>query len=81
MTTKKLREMIRMLRDERIAYTTLSVSAGAITLDGVVDLKTDSKPAKVEPRETMFERYAGDLARQPATGKPSDMVPEEALVE
>jgi hypothetical protein len=80
MTAKQLREFILWLRKERIAYTTLS--AGGVTLDGVVDLKMVSteKPAPAQPRETMFEKYGAELMKAPA-GKPSDAVPDEALVE
>jgi hypothetical protein len=80
MTTKKLREMIRMLRDERIAYTTLSVSAGAVTLDGVIDMKAaaETRPTPPAPRETAFERYGAELLRQPQA-KANEVIPEEAM--
>ena len=80
MTTKQLQSFILWLRKERISYTTLS--AGGVTLDGVVDLKVETAPADKtppEPRLSMFEKYAGDLMRKPAT--PNDIVPDEAIVD
>ena len=78
MTLKQVQSLVLWLRKERISYTTLS--AGGVTLDGVVDGKAvdDAKPRKEEPRQTAFERYGADLLRQP-TAKKSDSIPEEAL--
>lgn len=80
MTIKQIQSFMLWLRRERIAYATLS--AGGVTLDGVVDLKmvTQEKPTPAQPRETMFERYGAELLRQPAA-KPSEGIPDEALVE
>lgn len=78
MTTKQFQALVKWLRSERISYTTLS--AGGITLDGVVDLKmVEQEPTKPEPdRPSMYERYGADLLRQPSS-KASDMIPDEAL--
>lgn len=78
MTTKQLQTLIKWLRAERISFST--ISAGGITLDGVVDLKmAEFEPAKPEPdRPSMYERYGADLLRQPSA-KASDMIPDEAL--
>ena len=81
MTTKQLQSFILWLRKERISYTTLS--AGGVTLDGVIDLKAEQptgKPTPVEPRESMYERYGAELLKQPAA-KPTETVPDEALLE
>ena len=80
MTTKQFQALVKWLRSERISYTTLS--AGGITLDGVVDLKmVEQEPTKLEPdRPSMYERYGADLLRQPSA-KPSDLVPDEAMTE
>ena len=81
MTTKQLQAFILWLRRERISYTALS--AGGVTLDGVIDLKAEQptgKPTPVEPRESMYERYGAELLKQPAA-KPTETVPDEALLE
>lgn len=81
MTTKQLQAFILWLRREKIAYTTLS--AGGVKLDGVVDMKIEQptdKPIPVEPRESMFERFGAELLKQPAA-KPTEMVPDEAMLE
>ena len=78
MTTKQLQAFIKWLRAERISYTTLS--AGGVTLDGVVDLKAvdESKPTKPEEKQTMYQRFGGALLTQPSA-KRSDAVPDEAM--
>lgn len=80
MTVKQVRELITWLRKERISYTTLS--AGGITLDGVVDMKAvdEAKATPEEPRPTMYQKYGGALLSQP-TVKKNDAVPDEAMVE
>lgn len=78
MTLKQLKEFVLWLRKERIAYTTLS--AGGVTLDGVVDMKTEKPMVKPELRESMYERYGSELLKQPAA-KPTEQVPEEALID
>lgn len=80
MTTKQLRELIIMLRKEKITYTHLS--AGGIVIDGVIDGKIEREATKTEPvaRESMYERYGAELLKQPAA-KPNELVPEEALLE
>ena len=81
MTTKQLQAFILWLRRERISYTTLS--AGGVTIDGVIDLNAEQptgKPTPVEPRESMYERYGAELLKQPAA-KPTETVPDEALLE
>ncbi len=76
---KTLQSFILWLRREKIAYSHLS--AGGVTLDGVVDMKIESRPAdKAEPRETMFEKYGAELLKQPAA-KPSETTPDEAFLE
>jgi len=71
-----------MLRKEGIAYTTLTV--GDVTLDGVIDTKADIAAAEqrkpAEPRPTMYEKFGAELLKQP-TAKPSETVPEEALLD
>lgn len=62
MTIKQVRELILWLRKERIAYTTLT--AGGVTIDGVVDGKLErAQPAKAERRPTMYEQYGGELMK------------------
>ena len=79
MTPKQLREFILWARSERISFTT--ISAGGITLDGVVDGKADAPPPpKPEPRPTAYERYGGGLLQQPNT-KQKDTIPDEAIVD
>lgn len=80
MNIKQVQALIVMLRKERITYTTLS--AGGITLDGVVDgkLERDATKPVVEPRQSMFERYGAELLKQPAT-KSTEIVPDEAMLE
>lgn len=75
MTVKQLRDFMLWLREQRISYTHLS--AGGVTLDGVVDggLAT-GKPEKPEPRKNMFQTYGEELLNKPAS--PVDDVPEEA---
>jgi len=76
MTSKQLRDFILWCRSERISFT--SITAGGITLDGVVDGKIErAKPTKAEPRPSMFERYAQELMNQPEV-HPSESVPDEA---
>lgn len=73
-------DLLLALRREGISCTT--VSAGGVTLDGVIDMKATA-PAKATPdapRETMYERYGAELLRQPAA-KASETVPEEAMIE
>ena len=79
MTVKQLREFMLWLRKEKIGYTTLS--AGGITIDGVVDGKIDRPVEKIEEtrRPTMFERYGAELLSQPQAAKPSDVIPDEAM--
>lgn len=77
MTTKQLREFLLWLRKERISYT--HITAGGVTLDGVVDGKRINPPAKIEPRVSMYEAYAGELAKVPLV--PTDEVPDEAKVD
>lgn len=77
MTPKQLRDFILWCREERISFT--HITAGGITLDGVVDGKADAPPpAKPEPRPTAFQRYGGDMLTQPSAKK-SDLIPDEAL--
>ena len=80
MTTKQLQAFIKWLRAEKITYTTLV--AGGVTLDGVVDGKVERDATRPESvvRESMFERYGGELLKQPAA-KASEVVPEEALID
>ncbi len=80
MMLKQLQSMILWLRKERIAYTTLS--AGGVTLDGVVDGKLEYPVDKSLPeaRKSMYERYGAELLKQP-TAKPSETVPDEALID
>lgn len=79
MTLKQVKELVLWLRREKISYTHLS--AGGITLDGVVDMKSErAMPEKAPPRETMFERYGAELLKQPQA-KPSETVPDEALLD
>lgn len=79
MTTSQLQKFILWLRRERITYTTLS--AGGVTLDGVVDGKVErDETKKPEPRQSMFDRYGAELLKQPAA-KPTEVVPEEALTD
>jgi len=77
-TLKQVQSLVLWLRRERISYTTLS--AGGVTLDGVIDGKlADGAPeAKPEPRQTMYARFAGELGKQPQV-RPSERVPEEAM--
>jgi hypothetical protein len=80
MTTKQLQAFVLWLRREGITYTTLS--AGGVTLDGVIDTKIERPVDKtpVEPRTSMYERYGAELLKQPAA-KPSEVVPDEALLD
>jgi hypothetical protein len=81
MTTKQLQAFILWLRREKIAYS--SLSAGGVTLDGVVDMKAIEAPADKTapgPRETMYERYGAELMKQPAA-KPTETVPDEAMID
>lgn len=78
MTGKQLKEFLLWARSERISFTT--ISAGGITLDGVIDGKaevpTDDK--KPEPRQTAYQRFGGALYEQP-TSKKGATAPEETL--
>jgi hypothetical protein len=78
--TKALQSLILWLRKERISYQHLS--AGGFTLDGVVDLKAvdEAKATPEEPRPTVYQRYGGDLLKQP-TVKKGDAVPDEAMID
>jgi hypothetical protein len=77
---KALKDFMLWLRRERIAYS--SLSAGGVTLDGVVDMKIEipADMAQPEARQTMFERYGAELLKAPAA-KPSEGVPDEALLD
>lgn len=80
MSAKQLREIILMLRKERVSFTYLSV--GGVTLDGVTDGKLERdvvKPEPTEPRPSMFARYGGELLKQPQA-KPNEVIPDEALL-
>lgn len=78
--TKALKDLMTWLRREKIAYST--ISAGGITLDGVVDLKQvdDAKPTKDEPKPTMYQKFGGALLAQP-TVKKGATVPDEAMTD
>lgn len=80
MTTKQLQSFIKWLRAERISYSHLS--AGGITLDGVVDMKAvdEIKAAPETPRPTVYQKFGGDLLRQP-TAKKSEVTPDEAVID
>lgn len=80
MTLKQLQSFVKWLRAERITYT--SISAGGVTLDGVVDGKLEREAAKEKPeaRQSAYERYGADLLKQPAA-KVSERTPEEAELE
>ncbi len=73
-------ELLLALRREGIRCS--HVTVGGVVLDGVHDTKliADAQPdKKPEPRKSMFEQYAGELAQMPAT--PVDVVPEEAMID
>lgn len=75
MTVKQLREFILWLRKERIGYTTLT--AGGVTLDGVVDGKLErGREAKAEPRKTWIEHYGDELLKASAVD-PNGQMPDE----
>lgn len=78
MTAKALRDLILWLRSEGIAYS--SLTAGDITLDGVIDTKAGAQaPQKPVPdRPSMYERYGADLLRQPLASK-GEQMPDEAI--
>lgn len=79
MTLKQLQAFMLWLRKEKIAYTTLS--AGGVTLDGVVDAKMERGASmKAETPLSAFERYGAELLKQPQA-KPSEVVPDEAMIE
>jgi hypothetical protein len=74
MTVKQLQTFILWLRKERISYSTLS--AGGVTLDGVVDGKIERKADKPVERESMYQRYGGELFKAAATS-PAAVVSDE----
>jgi hypothetical protein len=79
MTIKDLKALVLWLRSEQIAYSTLT--AGDVTIDGVIDLKQDpGKPAAIEAKPTMYQKFGGELLRQP-TAKRSEVVPDEAMID
>lgn len=80
MTLKQVQSLVLWLRREKISYTHLS--AGGVVLDGVVDgkLAEDAKPVKEEPKPTMYQKFGGDLVRQPLA-KPSEVTPDEAVID
>lgn len=80
MTVKQLQAFVLWLRKERISYSHLS--AGGITLDGVVDLKAvdEAKATPEEPRKSVYQKFGAGLYEQP-TVKKSEAVPEEAQID
>ena len=78
MTLKQLQSFILWLRKERIGYTTLT--AGGVTIDGVVDGKLERAPAwKAERRQTLYEQYGGELIKQGATAPAAAITDEERV--
>lgn len=82
MTEKQLQKFIQMLRKEQITWTTLTI--GTLHIDGATDLKlADSRSrlpgARSEPPQTIFEKYGGELLKQPES--PVDSVPDEAKLD
>lgn len=78
MTLKQLQSFIKWLRAEKISYH--SISAGGVVLEGVVDGKIERVEAKPEPRESLYQQYGKELLRK-SPGKPSEAIPDEALVD
>lgn len=78
--TKALQSMILWLRAQRISFQ--HISAGGITLDGVIDLKQvdDAKATPEEPRPTMYQRFAGKAFEQPHLKK-NETIPDEAQID
>lgn len=77
MTSKALRELILWLRKERISYTTLT--AGPITIDGVVDGKVERRIDKPEPRLSMFAEYGAELLKASAVSPSASITDDERL--
>lgn len=78
--TKALQSMILWLRAQRISFQ--HISAGGITLDGVVDMKAvdEAKATPPEEKLTVYQKFGGALLTQP-TAKKSEVVPEEAQID
>jgi hypothetical protein len=74
---KQIKDMMTWLHKQGIRYTTITI--GGMTLDGVVNTRDAGKPEKIEPRQSLFQQYAGPLLTQ--TSNPVDDVPDEAKID
>lgn len=72
--TKQVQSFILWMRKERISCTTLHI--GNVVIDGMVDGKLVTEPAKVEPAKSLWQQYGAALLEKPVTRV--DDVPDEA---
>lgn len=78
---KKQHEIITLLKDLRsVGIVCSTVTVGGVTLDGVMWLaEDDGKPAKPEPRLSMWDQQVEALKRMPASANTD--VPPETVIE